>query len=164
MKIASTLLILAFLLVIAFSRAFAGEAECRTFSAQYLETKTISTDVPAHLKGAKIIIILANGQRSEASAELFKVVPRKQQYLLTKVSHNTSCVSESHDKNRISLLGGFGPTGNLSRDTSSGKVDISTKTGAVGGVQYQRKISKDISVGVQGQTNRSGLLSIGLDF
>jgi hypothetical protein len=62
------------------------------------------------------------------------------------------------------IQGNIGPTGTLSKDSSVGKVDISTKTGAVGGVQYQRKVSKDISVGGQVQTNKTGLLSIGLDF
>lgn len=142
----------------------AKAADCRTTSGEALETKVISTNVPAHLKGAKIIIVLANGQQSEAPAELFKVVPRKQQYLLTKVSHTISCSSESHEKNRVSLLGGFGPQGGLKKTQSSSRVDIETESGLVGGLQYQRKISKDFSVGVQGQSNKSGLISVGVDF
>ena len=43
-------------------------------------------------------------------------------------------------------------------------VDVESKTGAIGGVQYQRLLTDRISVGVQGQTNDSVLLNVGLEF
>ncbi len=147
------------------ARANASSCSSNSVSFKTLETKTITTDVPSHLKGATIFIVTADQRVSSAPAELFKVVPRKQQVIVTATEKTEilTC-SEEAAKNRISLLGGAGPKGDLTKDSNGSKVDIETKTGAIGGVQYQRKVSKDISVGGQVQTNKSGLISVGLDF
>lgn len=147
--------------------AFAGE-QCVTSSQQeeVQETKLITTDVPSHLKGAIIIVILADGRKSAVPAEQFKLVPRKQQRIVTKVATNTTklCQQSAEYKNRISLLAGRGTKSGLDKSVSSSKVDIESRIGAVGGLQYQRLLTEKISVGVQGQTNNTGSLMIGLDF
>lgn len=68
-------------------------------------------------------------------------------------------VKKSYKKNRISLLGGMGPT-RLEKD--SPKVNLLREP--VGGLQYQRMVNSSLSVGVQIQTNETVLGSVGLDF
>lgn len=145
---------------------YAGE-DCSTTSVeeQVLEKQVIDTAVPSHLKGAKIIVRLADGRESEVSAEAFKVVPRKQQFLVTKVAKNsTTMCSADQKRNRIAVLAGRGPKEGLNRTSSANRVDVESRVGTVGGLQYQRLITDKFSIGVQVQSNETGLLSIGLDF
>lgn len=160
------LLTLAVFLIVA-TKVFAGDS-CVISSQQeeIQETKLITTDVPKHLKGAVILIIQVDGSKSAVPAELFKVVPRKQQRIVTKVATNTQKVCKEFGllKNRVSVLGGSGVKAGLDKDLKDGSVDVKSRTGFVGGVQYQRLLNEKISVGVQGQSNRTGLISVGLDF
>lgn len=77
--------------------------------------------------------------------------------------------SSAHaDKNRLSVLGGYGAQKGFT-GTSIGlnnRLDTSRsfKTGFVHGVQYQRGIGERLSVGVQGQTNDTISLLFGVDF
>lgn len=160
--------------------AFAKE-ECSTKTGEQVVTGqlVIDTKVPKHLKGAVIIVRLADGTESTVPAEKFKVVPRKQQYLTTdtQVSSQTQCLRETEVekivkaeplRNRISVSAGKGPKGGLSTSRSSEKVKVETSTGAVGGLQYQRSISDlfddRLSVGGQIQTNKSIMGTVGVDF
>ena len=72
----------------------------------------------------------------------------------------TRIIKKERKKNRISLLGGVGPT-KLSQPNDS-RVDLDR--GLVGGVMYQRSISESWSLGVQGQTNQTVLGVVGFDF
>ena len=141
---------------------------CKTSSSEEKidQTKEITTDVPSHLKGATIIVRRADGKETSVPAELFKVVPRKQQFIVTKISHQetTLCSAEEAHRNRISLLAGNGPKGGLDRSSTPAKVSVESRTGAIGGVQYQRLLTERLSIGAQVQTNKSGLLNIGVDF
>jgi len=145
---------------------FAAE-NCSTTSeaATIDETREITTDVPNHLKGATIFIILADGTHSSVPAEKFKVVPRKQQFVVTKTSQKdvTMCSAEQN-KNRVSLLAGTGPKEGLERSQTGTTVTVESRTGNVGGLQYQRLLYKRLSVGAQIQSNKSGLVSVGVDF
>lgn len=145
-----------------------AKEECSTSSKQeeVKETKLITTDVPSHLKGAKIIVRRADGKESEVPAELFKVVPRKQERIITKVENTlvTSCRKTLYNKNRISLLGGHGPNGKLDKSVGIDKTDVKLRDGAVGGVQYQRSLNERWSIGGQVQSNETGSLMLGLDF
>jgi tetraacyldisaccharide-1-P 4'-kinase len=132
-----------------------------------LETKLIGADVPSHLKGVTICLYKQNSHAySCVPAEKFKLVPRKQQRIVTKVAHETlkSCKEISFRKNRVSALAGAGQREGFEKDVSSSKIDIESKTGFVGGLQYQRSLNDRFSVGVQGQSNKTGSLMIGVDF
>ena len=143
---------------------------CQTQNSEEnaVEQQVISTDVPSHLKGATIIVRLANGKQTEVPAEQFKVVPRKQQYLVTRTlkTFNTTCqeAAVKANKNRVALLAGYGADEGLSKSVSGSKVKVESNVGTVGGLQYQRLITETISIGLQGQTNQTGSLIIGLDF
>lgn len=131
------------------------------------ETLEINTKVPSYLEGATILIKLKNGKELMKSAKDFKVVPRKQQFIVTKTETNstTSCtVGDEYKKNRVSVLGGYGRRSSLTTKTSPGLTEVETQRGFVGGLQYQRMLNKSWSVGIQGQTNKTGSLLLGLDF
>lgn len=133
--------------------------------------EVINTDVPNFLKGAMITVTLADGKTSTVSAEKFKVVPRKQQFITTRTEKTKviSCTTPSNYKNRVSVLGGHGAKGGLDTNSSNypNEVDVSSKTGFVAGLQYQRAlpfISDRLNIGVQGQTNKTFSGMLGLDF
>ena len=159
-------IIATFLSVMAYTAHAKNNCVTTSSTEQVLETVVINTDVPSHLKGATIIVKQADGRTSEVPAELFKVVPRKQQRIITKVQNDKlmSCTELTHHKNRVSALAGFGPREGLNKDIEPNKVDVESKVGVVGGLQYQRNITEKISLGVQGQTNKTGLAVIGFDF
>lgn len=132
------------------------------------EQQEIKTDVPKHLEGAVIIVKLKDGRESIVSAENFKVVPRVQQFIVTRTQQeiNNNCVIDSSEKNRLSLLAGEGPKNKLNVNVSNypNEVDVSSRYGIVGGLQYQRKVTDKVSLGLQGQTNNGALVLIGVDF
>lgn len=142
--------------------------DCSTVSRQeeVTETIVINKDVPSHLKGAKIIVELANGQRSEVPAEQFKVVPRKQERLISRVKDRITetCIESKNSLNRVMILGGYGAKEGIDRTNKTTSTKLESNVGVVGGLQYQRLLNEQISVGVQGQTNQTGSLMIGLDF
>lgn len=146
--------------------AFASENCSTTVGTETVEeTKEIKTDVPNYLKGAMIIVRTADGRESSVPAEQFKVVPRKQQFLVSRIKQTdkTMCSAETN-KNRVSLLAGNGAKGGLSRSSTPTSVTIESRTGVIGGAQYQRLLTDRISVGAQIQDNKSVLMNIGLDF
>lgn len=136
-----------------------GESEVK-------EQLEIKTDVPNYLKGATITVRLKDGRESQVPAEKFKVVPRKQQFIVTRTEQATleRCVTNQPRKNRASLVGGYGAQGGLKTTTSGTTVEVESRTGPTGGAQYQRMINDRFSVGVQGQTNKTGSVLFGVDF
>lgn len=145
------------------------------------EKKDINTPVPKNLKGAKIIVRTKDGKETEVAADDFKVVPRKQQFVTTKVvqvskepcepkiieveKEVTKVVEKERLKNRVSLLLGSGSKPGLTRtDVLPTYVEVESKVGLVGGIQYQRLVTERWSVGAQAQTNKTFMLNVGLDF
>ena len=133
------------------------------------EQLEIKTDVPSHLKGATIIIRTADSKESSVPAEKFKVVPRKQQFIVTKTKQEskTTCSVETikpNRKNRVSLLAGNGPAEGLDRTVTPDKVTIESRTGAMVGAQLQHLFTERVSGAVQLQTNQTGAIGIGYDF
>lgn len=137
--------------------------ECNTSTSEVVEEMALGTDVPKYLEGAVITVTLKDGKTSQVPAEKFKVVPRIQQFIVTKMAISKTCVPE---KNRLSLGAGRGPKAGLKSDKSAepSVVSVESKAGAVGAAQYQRMVSDRISIGVQGQTNKTGLIMLGIDF
>lgn len=85
-----------------------------------------------------------------------KVVVVKQDvpYVMTR-----TFIKKVQKKNRISLLGGTGPT-----KVSATSEEVRLERGAVVGVQYQRMLGDALSVGIQVQSNQTVLGSVGIDF
>lgn len=159
----TTLLVLMFLSQMSFAK------DCKITKSQssVQDQFKIDTKVPKWLQGATIVVRQADGKESVVSADKFKVVPRKQQFIVTKTkeTEQLTCSAGDDYKNRLSLLGGTGPKGNLKvTQPSADKAVIETNGGVTAGVQYQRKITDRLSIGGQIQTNESGAVLIGLDF
>ena len=86
--------------------------------------------------------------------EVVKVVDRPVPVRVTQ-----TIVKKVQKKNRISALGGTGPT-----RVSVTSSEVRLERGPVFGVQYQRMLGEDLSVGVQVQSNETVLGSVGIDF
>lgn len=71
---------------------------------------------------------------------------------------------EPKRKNRISLLAGQGPQEGLKQERNGSSVSVESKVGMIGGLQYQRLITDRVNLGLQLQTNKTILGSVGLDF
>ncbi len=159
------------LLIVLFSvigfNAFA-ETNCETsaVSTYVDDAYNITTDVPNYLKGATITVRLKDGRESTVPAERFKVVPRKQQFLVKTIKSDktVSCTTNEPRKNRVSVLGGHGAQEGLKSTTSGSTTTVESNVGLVGGAQYQRMLNDRWSLGVQGQTNKTGSLLLGIDF
>jgi hypothetical protein len=159
-----------------------AKEECQTSTTKVaiISEKVIDTKVPKHLKGAVIIVRLPDGTETSVPAEKFKVVPRKQQIVTGSGVANSSvtqCTRETvvekmvkadSPKNRVSLSAGKGPKGGLQTSRDGDTVSVETKTGVIGGAQYQRVLDgvldDKVSVGGTVQTNKSILVGVGVDF
>lgn len=150
------------------SLCFASDPVCseQVGKEEVDEQTEITTAVPSHLKGATIIVRLADGKETTVPAERFKVVPRVQEFVVTKTSVTkvTSCTTNDPRKNRVSLLGGHGAKAGLDTSTTGSTVEVESRTGVVGGAQYQRMLGERLSIGGQLQTNKTGSVLLGLDF
>ncbi len=70
-------------------------------------------------------------------------------------------------RNRISLVGGYGTQYGINGNYSPDLIEMETKVGLVGGLQYQRLLpllNDRLSVGLQVQSNRTSSLLVGFDF
>lgn len=157
------------LIILGILMASTAMADCETTlgHSEATATKIITTDVPSHLKGATIIVRRADGKETAVPAELFKVVPRKRQEIVLEKTQtvNTTCTNDAERlKNRVSLLAGRGTQEGIDVEKSATTVSAQSKVGAVGGIMYQRSLSRRISIGGQVQTNNSVLGTVGLDF
>lgn len=154
------------LLLLLTTNSYANSCSSNTTVDEAVSYYDINANIPNHLKGATITITLANGKSSTVPSEKFKVVPRVQQYIIKTAAHITkeTCTINDPNKNRVSALGGYGSRNKLATSTTSTTVEVENSRGLVGGLQYQRLITDVLSVGAQAQTNKTGLLLIGLDF
>lgn len=147
-------------------------SECKTTTTEEVQDKLdIDTKVPKDLEGAEITVKTKDGKVSKMKTSDFKVVPRKQQYIVKKVkeTERIDCtkkvkVVRLQRKNRISLMVGQGPKTGLDLNSSSDKVDASSRVGMIGGVQYQRLLTERVSLGGIAQSNKSLLIELGYDF
>lgn len=159
---------LIYLILMTFSICSVAAEQCQTSVSEEVaqEQRDVNTATPKTLKNGIILVYDAHGKEvGRMAAELYKVVPRKQQFIVTKTKQvaQTNCKADAL-KNRVSLMGGNGPKGGLDKEASSSEVTIKSRVGAVGGVQYQRLLNQRLSVGGQLQTNDTVMLNLGLDF
>jgi hypothetical protein len=142
---------------------FSHAEECS--QAITTETKEISAAVPAHLKGGYIVVVMPDGETTyHFEANDYKVVPRKKETLVTKETISCKVRSSETRPNRVSILGGQGPTGHLRSKSDGANAEVEAHQGLVLGAQYQRQVNERISIGVQVQDNESALSIIGYEF
>lgn len=161
------------LIMVATSVAFAEDNCSVSRSATEVEeTQEIKTDVPKFLEGATITVTLKDGKTSTVPAEKFKVVARKQQFLVKRTKQTDSLICQEEPKrHRVSVLVGAGNKDGLDRDDNyaPNTIQVKSRIGPNAGLQYQYKsdikiFNKPLSFGVQGVSNKSGAGLLGIDF
>jgi len=152
------------------SVAFAEPCETSSSGEVVTGQLEINTDLPKHLVGAKITVTLADGSSSTVPAEKFKVVPRKQQFITTKTTEKSvmTCTKnvKSDKRHIISAGAGVGMVAGLEKSKSPTVMEVETKTGPVFGLQYQYQnfLDTGLVLGIQGQTNGTGMGILGVEF
>lgn len=137
---------------------------------------TSALAIPEYLEGAKTTVTLKSGKTYTYKSEDMAVVKRDR----LKTNKNQTRIASKivkklindfksrkivpNKKNRVYVLGGFGPTNRLEVSSADDGYRVGIDRGFIGGVGYQRKINQDFSAGVQLQSNGVTLLSIGRDF
>lgn len=150
------------------SLAFAGET-CS--ESQQLQTQDVvyevNTNLPKHLKGAKITITLADGSTSTVPAEKFMVVPRKQKTVVGQNQTLTKKLSCTASGKKNILMGEVRKDVTEVETTTNGKTaTVTSKKEMVPGVNYYRRELFDtpIGAGVGVDTNGTVKGMIGIDF
>lgn len=133
--------------------AYAQES-CVTTTTESVEGKMeIDTKVPKNLEGAIITIRTEDGQEKTMPAEQFKVVPRKQQFIVNKTRQidRINCPPSKNVRrpNRLSLLVGQGYKYGIEIQADGNTLEASSRVGIIGGIQYQRLVTDRVSVGGQ---------------
>jgi hypothetical protein len=128
--------------------------------ALLFSVNTIADDVPDYMKDGVITVTLKDGKQYTFSTNTHKVVVRGSK----AVRPTLVKAAEERPKNRVRLLGGYGPSGELNTTQNSSSVTVKTDSSAVGGVGYDRLLTDKLSIGGQIQTNETVLINLGFDF
>lgn len=127
----------------------------------------INTDVPKHLQDAVIIVRTKDGRESQVSANQFKVVPRKQQRLVTVVKYNTqrTCKVNTKDKNLL-MVGGRRDHRDLDIRVNGKTATVESEKGLVLDAAYMRQNLFDSALGIGAGIDTNGTLRgiIGVEF
>lgn len=118
-----------------------------------------SSDQPEYLKGATITVTLKNGKTYTFSADEYKVVARRSDAVVLETKR---LARKAQDSTKIRLLGGMGPTA-LRATTAGNSTTISQDYGAVFGLGIEGKVDEHLSLGMELLSNKSALISVGVD-
>ena len=156
-----------FILILLFNLAFASDCtDVQTTNAQ-VQTSEITTDIPKHLQDAVIVIRLKDGRESKVSANQFKVVPRKQQHLITEVKTHTErvCKVSGKEKNLL-MVGGRRDHKNLDTRVNGKTVTVESEKGLVLDAAYMRQNIFDTNLGVGAGVDTNGVVKglVGFEF
>lgn len=116
--------------------------------------------IPDYLKDGVITVTLKSGKEYKFSTNTHKVVVRGHKH----EAPAQALAKEAPLRNRIRVLGGSAPSGELTTSKTSSSATIKTDNDAVVGVGYDRLITDKLSVGGQIQSNDTVLINVGLDF
>lgn len=117
---------------------------------------TVAQEMPEWAKGGTVVFIDKNGQKHEFKAEEYKIVPRKQQALETRVVK-----VKPPRRNVFSLQYGFGPHG-LKTESVNGGTEVSQQYSPVLGIGYSRKVGEDRDLLLGGTVQTNGTVQINL--
>ena len=156
-----------FILILLFNLVFASDCtDVQTTNAE-VQTSEITTDVPKHLQDAVIVIRLKDGRESKVSSNQFKVVPRKQQHLITEVKTHTErvCKVSGKEKNLL-MVGGRRDHKNLDTRVNGKTVTVESEKGLVLDAAYMRQNIFDTNLGVGAGVDTNGVVKglVGFEF
>jgi hypothetical protein len=156
---------------------YAKECSSEQLVSSQVDTMELKTDVPKFLVGATICVKRADGAQSCVPAEKFKVVPRKQQFVVTQVTKNkvTNCstIVEKIVKEKVENKKNTVYTDvrkdhqDLKTEYNGNKsVSIESEKGIVPSINYYRREVFDtpIGAGVGVDTNGTVRGALGIDF
>jgi hypothetical protein len=162
-----------FLLIIAlilFTYYRLAKAEnCSDLQTQSIikKARIITTDVPKHLEGAVIIVRNKDGRESQVSANNFKVVPRKQQFIVTETNKHTErlCKVNGKQKNLL-LIGGRRDHKDLDVRVNGNMATVSSEKGLVLDAGYMLQNINDSTIGLGIGIDTNGTLKglVGVEF
>lgn len=115
---------------------------------------------PAILQDAVIEVRMKDGKVATFSANEWKVVPRNSKKNFARSDE----VRSEGLSNRVRALAGYGVTGRLDSSKIKNGTKVEPNRGLIGGLGYDRKITRRMSIGAEIQSNGSLLLGIGFDF
>lgn len=146
--------------------AYAAE-DCKqeVQEVSHQEEVDLNTDVPKGMEGAVIIVRSKDGRESSVPIEKFKVVPRKQQLMYTKVVSKSKSICEG-GKNLL-MFGARKDYRSTSTQTSAdGKTaSVSTEKDLVPDASYmRRKLFGPIGAGVGIDTNATPRVFFGTEW
>jgi hypothetical protein len=129
------------------------------------KTKVITTDVPKHLKDASILIRTNDGRISWFSANKFKIVPRKQQYIVTERIVHTDRLCKVKDKN-ILMVGARRDHQDLDTRINGKTATVQSEKGLVLDAAFMRKNISDSALGLGIGIDTNGTLKglVGVEF
>ena len=122
-------------------------------------TQVYASEMPDYLKDATITVTLKDGKTYTFNANDHKVVPRASDAVVFETKR---LARKAQDSTRIRLLGGMGPT-QLKATTTGSNTAISQEYGAVFGLGIEGKVDEYLSLGVEVLSNKSALISVGVD-
>ena len=121
----------------------------------HIQVKGLGESLPVsnnHAQNRRIVLKV----KSDAGSSVTVIKACKDKEVIKKVYIKPN-------KNRLRLLGGYGPTG-VELNKESHKASIEEDKGLVLGLGYDRLLTDRFSVGGQIQTNETYLLNVGWDF
>ena len=124
-----------------------------------MSVNAMASSCPCHKKAAK---------KKLACPTRVVVVEKPVEKIVETVVYKNLAVVHTVTKrkmNLVQLLGGVGPNGiDVTRNGTA--IEAEQKYGFVGGLGYSRRLGSDsdLLLGVQGMSNKSGLLSLGIEF
>lgn len=149
------------------STAFSADCTDVQSKEKVEATKEINTDIPKHLQDAVIIIRTKDGRESQVSANKFKVVPRKQQFIVTETSKHTErvCKVSGKEKNLI-IVGGRRDHTDLDIRVSGQTATVKSEKDLVLDAGYMRQNIFDTNLGVGASVDTNGTLRgmVGVEF
>ena len=156
-----------YILTLIMSLAFASDCTDVQQKEEIKEERLINTDVPKHLQDATIIIRTKDGRESTISANQFKVVPRKQQFIVTKIKEHTerTCKVSGKEKNLI-MFGGRRDHKDIDTNVVGKTATVSSEKGLVVDATYMRQNVLDSKLGVGAGIDSNGTLRgvVGVEF
>ncbi len=144
----------------------APSCESYTTTKEVQTTKQVSDTPPKGLEDAAISVHTKNGKIYVFNSNEWKVVRRQKEVTVSKLIEETieNCTPDT-PKNRVSVLVGKGPQDSLDKSQpNANQVNVSTTSGEVLGIQNQRNLFGNFSLGVQTQSNKTNSLMLGFDF
>lgn len=115
-------------------------------------------------EGVESRALIVVGEISPLVKEEGEVKARRALNRRVEINYEIGALVIEPRKNRLRLMGGYGPYGLEQEQIGTNTFEVNLKRGIVGGLGYDRLLNNRLSVGAFALTNLTFGLSVGLDF